>query len=194
MKSRSPEQLLFTDTDGNPTQLQDLMDEGLDGGYEDRIPELIELMEYGEPVHRLWACMLLTGWGHERGLEQVARWARDPDSTPWASRPVDFDRIYGAGSSFASLADAVRTSFRSTSAPSLKLLQIKAIEALLDASSSHFVDRDLDMARHRVVLAGEQLQHMFGQMAEGLGKVGTALPTMADNYEHADSASRARGR
>ena len=39
-----------------------------------------------------------------------------------------------------------------------------------------------------------QLQHMFGQMAEGLGKVGTALPTMADNYEHADSASRARGR
>ena len=39
-----------------------------------------------------------------------------------------------------------------------------------------------------------QLQHMFGQMAEGLGKVGTALPTMADNYEHADSASQARGR
>src|SRR5207237_10063157 len=39
-----------------------------------------------------------------------------------------------------------------------------------------------------------QLQPLFGQMTEGLGKVGTALPTMADNYEHADSASRARGR
>ena len=39
-----------------------------------------------------------------------------------------------------------------------------------------------------------QLQHMFGQMAEGLGKVGAALPTMADNYERADTASQARGR
>jgi uncharacterized protein YukE len=39
-----------------------------------------------------------------------------------------------------------------------------------------------------------QLQHMVGQMADGLGKVGTALPTMADNYERADSASKARGR
>jgi len=39
-----------------------------------------------------------------------------------------------------------------------------------------------------------QVEHLIEQMSVGLGRVGTALPTMADNYERADAASRARGR
>ena len=146
MSGRNPEQLLLTNKAGTPVQVQDLMDEGLEGDYEDRIPDLIELMHRGSPEHRLWACMVLTAWGNEDGLTQVAEWARYPERAPWASNPVDFDRIYGADSSMASLADAVRTSFLSASASSLRPLQISAIEALLQASSSHFVDSNLALA------------------------------------------------
>jgi hypothetical protein len=35
------EKLLFTNLEGNREQLQDIIDAGLDGGYENRIPELI---------------------------------------------------------------------------------------------------------------------------------------------------------
>jgi len=35
-----------------------------------------------------------------------------------------------------------------------------------------------------------QVQGVIDQMVSGLSKVGAAFPTMADNYERADSASR----
>jgi hypothetical protein len=144
--SRTPEELLFTDRQGNPIQVQEVMGAGLDGGYEDRIPALVELMEHGEPAHRLYACMILTAWGDERGFSQIIEWARDPDHTPWAVSPVTVDRFYGVDFSFASLADAVRTSFLSESAPSIANLQMGAIKALLGISSHHYMDRNLAIA------------------------------------------------
>jgi hypothetical protein len=35
-----------------------------------------------------------------------------------------------------------------------------------------------------------KLEDVLGQMVTGLGKVGQAFPTMADNYERADSSSQ----
>ena len=63
------EALLFTDREGRRGQLQDIIDDGLDGGYENRIPALVELLNYGEPYHRLLACVMLTSWGHPLGFQ-----------------------------------------------------------------------------------------------------------------------------
>jgi hypothetical protein len=135
--------LLFTDRHGEPTPVQDLMSDGLEGGYEDRIPGLIDLMEHGLPDHRLYACMILTAWGDIRGLRQIVDWARNPDSTPWAPNPITVDRIYGADSSFASLAQAVGETFWKAVSPELEAAQIDAITALLGVSSRRYVDRYL---------------------------------------------------
>ena len=37
-----------------------------------------------------------------------------------------------------------------------------------------------------------KIQEAIGQMVTALGKVGQALPAMADNYDHADASSQVR--
>jgi hypothetical protein len=64
----SPAELLFNDAEGKPTSLEDLIDDGLDGAYRDRVPALIELLHGGAPRDRLYACMVLTAWGVADGF------------------------------------------------------------------------------------------------------------------------------
>src|SRR5262245_47519743 len=90
-----PEQLLFTDAATRPIALEDLISEGLDGGYLNRVPALVDLMHAGEPRDRLYACLLLCAWGVADGFESLIAWANSPDDTPWGNRPVEIDRRYG---------------------------------------------------------------------------------------------------
>ncbi len=141
-----PDALLFTDRSGERAQLQDVIDDGQDGGYEDRIPPLIELQDSGDPYHRLLATVMLTSWGEPAGFKALIRWASQPEQAPWASAPVTLDRISGTDSAFEMLADALRASFYSKNAAALKPLQAEAAKALLRASPSHYVGRTLMVA------------------------------------------------
>src|SRR5437762_11919079 len=124
----TPEQLLFTDPEGNRTSLEDLID---DGPYAERIPGLIALL--GDPDARLqlYAVRALVSWGVAEGFERLAAWAADPDRVPWAGDPVEVDRHHGVDAAFERLADAVRVSLYLDPTPELRERQISAARALL---------------------------------------------------------------
>lgn len=149
MATRSPETLLFTDREGKPAQLQDIIDAGLDGGYEDRIPELVGLLETGTPYEQLLACAMLVSWGHPEGFRTLIRWASDPAHTPWHAAPVTYDRVYGVDDSFAILADALKTSFWNDANAELRQMQIDAARALLGIYNDYFFERSFALALTR---------------------------------------------
>lgn len=102
----SPAELLFSNAEGKPTSLEDLIDDGLDGAYRDRVPALIELLHGGAPRDRLYGCMVLTAWGVADGFTALIGWAEHPGSAPWADHPVEIDRRHGVDAAFERLADA----------------------------------------------------------------------------------------
>lgn len=143
MTDPSPDNLLYTDSEGNPAQLEDVIDDGLDGVYDDRIPALRRLCETGTPERRLLACRVLVSWGDRVGLETLIRWASAPTETPWADEPVALSRVHGADGAFGLLADALRTSSLSERAEETEALRVEATRALLRLADSYDFDRDL---------------------------------------------------
>jgi hypothetical protein len=88
----SPAELLFSDAEGKPASLEDLIDDGLDGAYRDRIPALIGLLRDGAPRDRLYACMVLTAWGVAEGFTALIGWAEHTGSAP-PSSPRELLRV-----------------------------------------------------------------------------------------------------
>jgi hypothetical protein len=127
----SPAELLFRDAEGKPTSPEDLIDDGLDGAYRDRVPALIALVREGAPRDRLYACMVLTAWGVAEGFNALIGWAVQPGATPWADHPVEIDRRHGADAAFERLTDAVRSSLQLDASPELRRQQQAAVRALL---------------------------------------------------------------
>jgi hypothetical protein len=146
MAARSPSELLFTDREGKPTSVQDVAADGLDGGYEDRIPELEELLVSGSPYHRLMACVVLISWGEPAGFRTLIQWASDPAHVPWADYPVTADRLSGVDDAFANLADGLNASFWNEPAPALRQMQLDAGRALLAIYADCFFGRTLALA------------------------------------------------
>ncbi len=142
----NPEELLFTDCEGNPAQLQDIIDDGLDGGYEYRIPGLINLLNSGEPYHQLLAAVMLTSWGHPAGFQKLIDWASNSQSVPWQAAPVVYERISQTDSAFEMLADAVNTSYYADENQKIQQWQIKAIKALLGIYHQYYFGRSLALA------------------------------------------------
>lgn len=144
----SPEDLLFRDRDGDRASLQDVIDDGLDGGYDDRFPALEELLRTGTPEQRLYAAAMLTSWGQRAGFDALTSWAADPDATPWAGAPVTYSRISGADAAFELLADALRTSYLSEPSDEggIRPLQVEAAKALVRLADSYDFDRVLLVA------------------------------------------------
>lgn len=124
-------ELLFRDREGVSISLEDLIDEGLEGTYRDRIPGLIALMQSGAPRDRLYACLALTAWGVGDGFAALIHWARRPESAPWADAPVELDRRQGVDAAFERLADAVRSSLQLDTTPEQRLQQQEAARTLL---------------------------------------------------------------
>jgi hypothetical protein len=111
--------LLFSNAEGNPISLEDLIDEGFDGTYRDRIPAMVALLRGGGPRDRLYACQVLTAWGIAEGFDALIAWAQHPDAVPWAGQLIEIDRRQGADAAFERLADAVRCSLLLDSTPEL---------------------------------------------------------------------------
>lgn len=115
------EALLFTDRYGERRQLEDVIDDGLDGGYEERVPGLVQLMAEADTAdHRLWACAMLVSWAHAPAFEVLIAWARDPHSLPIES-----------GRGFAELSDALSTSCIAEPSGPLTEPRQRAVVALL---------------------------------------------------------------
>lgn len=146
MVDNSPEQILFMDNEGNASSLEDIIADGLDGEYEDRIPALVELLSSGTPYHRLMACIILTSWGHPTGFQFLIKWASSPNSSPWSQEPVSVDRIYGVNDAFENLADALKTSYWNDETAELREMQREAAKALLSIYSDYFFGQTLALA------------------------------------------------
>lgn len=139
----NPKKILYTDESGRPSSLEDIISDGLDGAYRDRIPALTTLMAEGAPDEMLAACRVLVSWGVPKGFEQLLAWCRAVDSVPWAENPVDVDRKYRVDAAFELLADAVRASLILQDTDELRARQVDATRALLHLYDHKFFDRML---------------------------------------------------
>jgi hypothetical protein len=144
----SPEELLFTKHDGTQDHFYEVVSDELDypEKYRDRIPCLIDLMNYGEPYHSLLSCIMLTSWGYAEGFKTLTEWAIYPEKTPWREEPVLRDRITGADSAYEKLADAIRTSYYGLESQESSSLRKTAIKALLKLFPTIFFDNALTFA------------------------------------------------
>jgi hypothetical protein len=140
---------LFIDLEGRQRQLQDIIDEGLDGGYEYRLPELADLLGSGEPYHRLLACVMLVSWGQIVGFQQLIDWATHQENIPWQGNSVVYERISGSDSAFEMLADALMTSYYCDTERILSQFQINSIKSLLNIYHKYYFSRALALAISR---------------------------------------------
>jgi hypothetical protein len=138
-----PEELLFVDKSGRRGSLQDVIYDGLDNDYSDRVPQLVQLIREGQPPHRLYATVMLVSWGIPEGYASLARWASDPARVPWASAPFTLDRQYGVDSTFEMLVDAIRTAGELDERDELKLRRIDGLRDLLGIYDRVFFGRSI---------------------------------------------------
>ncbi len=199
-----PGELLFTDKDGTPSQLQEVIYDGLDRDYSDRYPALLRLMREGAPDRRLYACVMLASWGVPEGMEMLIEWARDPHATPWAGEPVTYDRHFGADAAFEMLADAVRVAGDVEGGSRLAELRLQAIQALLgiydrvyfarvpalvlelDTEAAGLVADDIGAAVDNAVVASQSAETAFDMPTQAAFLLG---PLAVLDDEHAARAA-----
>lgn len=146
MEHLDAEKLLFTNNEGKKEQLQDIIDDGLDGEYDERIPNLVQLLKDGEPNHKLMACVMLVSWGNSEGFGSLIKWVSNPDAVPWKKQTEVYDRIYGADSAFELLADALKTSYYNEANNALEKNQLSVSRAMLKLNHKCFFGRTLALA------------------------------------------------
>jgi hypothetical protein len=147
----TPEELLFTKSDGTDDNFYEVLWDELDSpeNYEYRIPSLIDLMSHGQPYHRLLACIMLTSWGYVEGFQVLIEWATHPEKAPWYEEPVIRDRITDADSAFEKLAEAIGTSYIGIESQENSLLRKTAVKALLKLFPKTFFDNTLTFTIYR---------------------------------------------
>lgn len=147
------EKLLFTNLEGNREQLQDIIDAGLDGGYENRIPELIKLVDSDEPYYSLLASVMLISWGNRAGFIKLFNWFQDPTQIPWVKKSVVYDKIYNCNSAFEMLADSLRTSYNCEQDQEIRTWRIKVTQSFLKLYNQYYFGQSLAMA----ILKGKEI-------------------------------------
>jgi hypothetical protein len=144
---QSPEQLLYTDDQGNRVSVDEVMLSGMEGRYQNRVPALRDLMKApGDPLQRFEACFLLASWGDVEGLWQLTAWAQRPDQTPWGHGGLFDHRLYGSDQTYEQLARALAASLLFDKTPERQAAQIAAAKALLRLAPSYVFDFTLHNA------------------------------------------------
>ncbi|MFJ8821738.1 hypothetical protein ACIREE_08130 [Streptomyces sp. NPDC102467] len=141
----SPEMraLLFTDFDGAPADPDDVIADALDGGYAERTPALLAILQdtSADPAERLLACAALTSWADPAGYAAVLAAAEAPDDAPW--RGQSHDRFFSQDDTFGQLADAVASSADMVDERGTAALRIDAARALIALADEVQFDRHL---------------------------------------------------
>ncbi|WP_405613830.1 hypothetical protein [Streptomyces sp. NBC_00076] len=147
--------LLYRDFDGLPADPDDVISEGLDGGYQERSEELRKVLrDSGEdPAGRFLSCVALTRWADEAGYEAVAQAAQAPESAPW--RDASYDRFHSQDDTFGLLADAVGNSDDMIEERGTRTERTRAARALLAIADRVQFDRHIGaLLRPDLVVAG----------------------------------------
>ncbi|WP_157993108.1 hypothetical protein [Streptomyces sp. Go-475] len=134
-------QLLFVDFDGMPSDPDEVISDGLDGGYRDRSEALRQVLRDSDedPAGRFLACVALTRWGDAIGYEEVVAAAHSPGAVAW--RGASYDRMHGEDDTFGVLADAVGDSIDMVDERGTGAERVRAAEALLGVVDSVQFDR-----------------------------------------------------
>lgn len=142
-------QLLFVDFDGTAADPDDVISEGLDGGYQERSEALKEVLRDPDedPAGRFLACVALTRWADAVGYEAVVRAARSPESAAW--RGASYDRLHGQDDTFGVLADAVGDSADMVEERGTADERLQAAEALLLVADRVQFDRHISALLRR---------------------------------------------
>jgi len=140
--------LFYTDLEGEQAMLVDVIDDGLEGELDDRIPELRRLLSEGDAEERLNAARMLVAWADPVGIEALLYWAEHPDESPGAA----VNRFTGGDATFARLADALRTSQYSVRADEFAAQRVEAARALLSLADEQDFERDLGGAMMNAAL------------------------------------------
>ncbi|GCB49401.1 hypothetical protein [Streptomyces sp. NL15-2K] len=132
--------LLFLDFEGAPANPDEVISEGLDGGYRDRTEELADVLRDLDegPWSRFLACLALTRWADE-AYDAVAEAARTPELVPW--RGVSYDRFHSQDDTFWLLADAVGDSDDMVEERGTGTERLQAVRALLAIADRVQFDR-----------------------------------------------------
>ena len=138
-----PDELLFRDLDGVLVGLDEVVFDGFERSYADRVPALRALLVDGEPEHRLLACLILVAWGVRDGFLAAIDWARDLNAVPWAGSPVTFDRLFGVDDAFARICDALRWGQDAPLSPAGALLRTATARSVLPAADRVYLDRSM---------------------------------------------------
>jgi hypothetical protein len=137
-------QLLFrTDAKGHPASFIDVIDDGLEGALDVRIPELLALLNGSEGKSAFNAGLMLLSWGHREAYQTLNRWSLQPNSVPWAGESITRQRHSGADGSWSLIADALRTSRYAKGRPGLDTDRLSGIRSLLCLTVDEDFERSL---------------------------------------------------
>ncbi len=145
--------LLFVDFDGMAADPDDVISDGLDGGYRDRTEALREVLQDPDedPAGRFLACVALTRWGDGNGYDAVVQAAGAPESVPW--RGASYDRLHGQDDTFGVLADAVGDSGDMVEERGTAADRVRAAEALLSVADHVQFDRHISSLLRQDIVA-----------------------------------------
>ncbi|MER7175641.1 hypothetical protein [Streptomyces mesophilus] len=133
--------LLYTDFDGMAADPDDVISEGLDGGYAERSSALAAILQDpgADAVGRFLACLALTRWADPVGYATVTDAASSPGSVPW--KGASYDRFRGVDDTFGLLAEAVGDSADMVEERGTADGRLAAARALLSSADRVQLDR-----------------------------------------------------
>ncbi|MEU6114063.1 hypothetical protein ABZ840_05820 [Streptomyces sp. NPDC047117] len=145
--------LLFTDFDGDRADPDDVISDGLDGGYADRTEALAAILRDPDegPYERFLACLALTRWGDALGYAAVAEAASDPAAVDWHG--ASYDRLHTQDDTFALLAEAVGDSADMVEERATPEARVRAARALLAIADRVQFDRRISALLRRDLLS-----------------------------------------
>ncbi len=174
MTTRDLKALFRTDAQGRPASFVDVIDDGLEGELDDRIPELLVLLRSQESAPSLQAAVMLLSWGHPEAFAALEGWSLAPGTVPWVRPSVTQQRHSGADGGWSMIADALRTSRYAVDRPGLDEDRISALRALLRLTVDADFDRALSTAIATISGAAAQLAAELEAAVEALISAGAS--------------------
>jgi hypothetical protein len=132
-----------------PADPDDVISDGLDGGYEERSEALRQVMQDSDedPAGRFMACVALTRWADEAGYSAVVEAAGSPGSVAW--RGASYDRLHSQDDTFGVLADAVGDSADMVEEQGTAFGRVQAARALFAIADRVQFDRHISSLLRR---------------------------------------------
>lgn len=157
--SREIRTLLFEGLNGDRVAFEDVMDDGLDGGYEERVPALVSLLSSADSAeHQVLGAALLIAWGQRAGFDSTIHWLKHPPEAPWSpmSSSVSSDR-FPMNDALPVLVDAARTSLWNDESQELRSMQGELLHSILELAQRTYLGPNIGLTVARSELLNAEL-------------------------------------